>query len=843
MYAHSTRSHIPQPPHSAGTPYKGLRAAIDPNQIPSPIDTIEADKEKWEEQAYMTLPGKHPPLSTTDFVAIDQGNTSPRYIRMSTWNLPSSSRLASDCEIPLAAVIQPFADQDPREEPVPLVETGDIGPARCERCRGYINPWCTWGANGTRWRCNLCGHESEVAPEYFCNLDANMLRLDHLQRPELNKGTVDFAVPQEYWTPHPPPTIRPLYYSMLPEPSTSRRSPTHMDYVFAFDVSQEAVRSGFLQTACTVLIELLYGRDDTIPPCFPPSSRVAILTFDRALQFYDLSSAIDGQSPMLVVPDVDEVFLPSIEGLFVNPVESRDAIYNLLSALPSRHEQIFEIESALGSALSASLAALAGRGGQVVAFAATLPMIGVGALQPLQDESTLYGTEKERTLFEPRDESWKDLGEQCASEGIGVNLFLGMSRPIDIASIGLVATLSGGDMYFHPRFDAGRDGLVLSSQFRRLVSRATVYSCSMRVRTSVGLRVGSQYGNFYESPASDMEFGTMDADKTICIKLEHTSRLDDRQYAFLQSAILYTTVTGERRVRVHNLALRVVSLAGNVFQYADMDAAVSYIIREAISKLHSTRITQIQESLTERCALILYAYRKFCAAAAAPTQLILPEAFRSLPLYILAMMKTKPLKGRNVTADVRNYYAHKISAMSVRSIIHHLYPRMLAVHDLDDKIALPDGNGRIDLPSLMRDSHLFMESHGVYLIDNEDSMMLWVGSSVSPQVLKDLLDVDDVFNVDPRMLYLPHLQTQLSTQVRNILAHRFSQRGHTPRFTVTRQNMDGSEIEFSDMLVEDQNNAAMSYLDYLCLVHKQIHSALTTGASIANNSGFRSMPW
>lgn len=47
-----------------------------------------------------------------------------------------------------------------------------------------------------------------------------------------------------------------------------------------------------------------------------------------------------------------------------------------------------------------------------------------------------------------------------------------------------------------------------------------------------------------------------------------------------------------------------------------------------------------------------------------------------------------------------------------------LYPRMLAVHDLNDEIALPDANGKLDLPSLMRDSHLFMESHGVYIIGN-----------------------------------------------------------------------------------------------------------------------------
>ena len=113
-----------------------------------------------------------------------------------------------------------------------------------------------------------------------------------------------------------------------------------------------------------------------------------------------------------------------------------------------------------------------------------------------------------------------------------------------------------------------------------------------------------------------------------------------------------------------------------------MDSAVAYYAKEAATLALTKPLKDVRNYLTSKCVAILLAYRRNCASSTSPGQLILPESFKLFPLYVLALIKNKAIKGGNVTSDVRVFFFRLLLSQSVGSIMTLLYPRMMALHTL-----------------------------------------------------------------------------------------------------------------------------------------------------------------
>ena len=165
------------------------------------------------------------------------------------------------------------------------------------------------------------------------------MRLDHLQRPELNKGTIDFLVPDEYWALEPP-GLNPSYAPVGPSSKRTHRPPQPMNYVFALDISVDAVRSGFLKSSCDALRAAIYQETEEGVICkLPVGSKIAIISYDCVINVYNLvgyprarsthtfddlpSQNAPETADVLVMPDIEDVFLPLGPGVFADPVKAR----------------------------------------------------------------------------------------------------------------------------------------------------------------------------------------------------------------------------------------------------------------------------------------------------------------------------------------------------------------------------------------------------------------------------------------------------------------------------------------------------------------------------------------
>lgn len=166
-----------------------------------------------------------------------------------------------------------------------------------------------------------------------------------------------------------------------------------------------------------------------------------------------------------------------------------------------------------------------------------------------------------------------------------------------------------------------------------------------------------------------------------------------------------------------------------------------------------------------------------------------------------------------------------IKSMGPAELSLFLYPRIIALHNLADEDCFPDESGHLRIPESLRASFSRTEEGGVYLVDNGQICLLWIHAQVSPNLLMDLFgpDCNSLDTLNPYLSEIPVLETLLNAQVRNLIEYLKTTRGSKAlRVQLARQGLDGAEYEFASLLVEDRNNEAQSYVDWLVHVHRQI---------------------
>ncbi|KAM3362826.1 protein transport protein Sec24-like [Capsicum galapagoense] len=720
-------------------------------------------------------------------------NCSSRFLTLTTSGIPNSQSLASRWHLSLGAVVCPLAEAPDGDE-VPVVNFAPTGIIRCRRCRTYVNPYVTFTDSGRKWRCNICALLNEVPGEYFAHLDASGRRVDLDQRPELTKGSVEFIAPAEYMVRPPMP---PLYF-------------------FLIDVSLTAVRSGMLE----VLAQTIKNCLDNLPGF--PRTQIGFITYDSTVHFYNMKSSLT-QPQMMVMSDLEDVFVPLPDDLLVNLSESRAVVDAFLDSLPSMFQDNMNVESAFGPALKTAFMVMNQLGGKLLIFQSSMPSLGVGRLKLRGDDLRVYGTDKEHTLRVPEDPFYKQMAADFTKYQIAVNVYAFSDKYTDIATIGTLAKYTGGQVYYYPSFQASMHKDRLHHELTRDLTRETAWESVMRIRCGKGVRFTTYHGNFMLRSTDLIALPAVDCDKAYAMQLSLEETLLNSQTVFFQIALLYTSSSGERRIRVHTAAAPVVSDLGEMYRLADTGAIVSLFSRLAIEKTLTSKLEEARNSIQLRIVKALREYRNLYAVQhRVAGRMIYPESLKYLALYELALCKSTALRGGYADAqlDERCAAGYTMMALPVKRLLKLLYPKLIRI----DEYLLKKPSSPEDSKDILKGVPLTAESldpQGLYLYDDGFRFVIWFGRGLSPNMIQNLLGENFA---DFSKVTLQELDNEMSRELMGLLKkQRESDRSYYQTCHLVRQGEQPREGFFLlANLIEDPVGGSIGYQDWILQLHRQV---------------------
>ncbi|XP_035140809.3 protein transport protein Sec24A isoform X2 [Callithrix jacchus] len=716
---------------------------------------------------------------------IQKLNCNPELFRCTLTSIPQTQALLNKAKLPLGLLLHPFKDLV-----LPVVTSSTI--VRCRSCRTYINPFVSF-LDQRRWKCNLCYRVNDVPEEFLYNPLTRVYGEPH-RRPEVQNATIEFMAPSEYMLRPPQPPV----------------------YLFVFDVSHNAVETGYLNSVCQSLLDNL----DLLPG--NTRTKIGFITFDSTIHFYSLQEGLS-QPQMLIVSDIEDVFIPMPDNLLVNLNESKELVQDLLKTLPQMFTKTLETQSALGPALQAAFKLMSPTGGRMSVFQTQLPTLGVGALKP-REEPNHRSSAKDIHLT-PSTDFYKKLALDCSGQQVAVDLFLLSGQYSDLASLGCISRYSAGSVYYYPSYHYRHNPVQvqkLQKELQRYLTRKIGFEAVMRIRCTKGLSIHTFHGNFFVRSTDLLSLPNVNPDAGYAVQMSVEESLTDIQLVSFQSALLYTSSKGERRIRVHTLCLPVVSTLNDVFLGADIQAISGLLANMAVDRSMTASLSDARDALVNAVIDSLSAYRSSVLSNQQPG-LMVPFSLRLFPLFVLALLKQKSFQtGTNARLDERIFAMCQVKNQPLVYLMLTTHPNLYRVDNLSDEGALNINDRTIPQPPILQLSVEKLSRDGAFLMDAGSVLMLWVGKNCAQSFLSQVLGVQNYASIPQPMTDLPELGTPESARIITFISWLREQRPFFPILYVIRDESP-MKANFLQNMIEDRTESALSYYEFLLHIQQQVN--------------------
>uniref|UniRef100_A0A4W6DTH8 SEC24 homolog A, COPII coat complex component n=1 Tax=Lates calcarifer TaxID=8187 RepID=A0A4W6DTH8_LATCA len=692
-------------------------------------------------------------------------NCNPEVFRCTLTSIPQTQSLLNKAKMPLGLLLHPFKDLSVNTSP-----------------------------SVSAYRKSISHHCTLLFPEEFMYNPVSRSYGEPHKRPEVQNATIEFIAPSEYMLRPPQPAV----------------------YLFVLDVSHNAVETGYLNVFCQSLLENINA--------LPGDSRtkVGFITFDSTIHFYNLQEGLS-QPQMLIVSDIEDIFLPTPDSLLVNLNECKELVQDLLKSLPNLFEKTMETQSALGSALQAAFKLLSPTGGRMSVFQTQLPNLGVGALQSREDPNQ-RASAKDIQHLSPATDFYKKLALDCSGQQVAVDLFLLSAQYCDLASLGCISRYSAGSVYYYPSYHHQHNPAQVErfqKDLKRYLTRKIGFEAVMRIRCTKGLSIHTFHGNFFVRSTDLLSLPNVNPDAGFAVQMSIEENLDEMQVVSFQAALLYTSSKGERRIRVHTLCLPVVSSLSDIFSGADVQAITGLLACMAVDRSVTASLSDARDAMTNAAIDSLTSYRQSVLTIQQPG-LLAPACLRLFPLFILALLKQKAFRtGTSTRLDDRVFAMCQLKYQPLAYAMLMIHPALYRVDDLTDEGALNINERTIPQPRVLQLSVEKLSREGAFLMDAGIVMYLWIGRNCHPNFLTQVLGVPSYAAVPDNLYLLPELDTAESQRTRAFIGWLRDQRPFYPSLHVIR---DESQLKASFMqnMIEDRTESALSYYEFLLHLQQQI---------------------